>query len=59
MFSATVLSRVELRISSPEGGPWSVTFSPGIERFIGAYPRIDALDCEGGLLRFERVETAR
>ena len=59
MFSATVLSRVELRIAHPDGSPWSVDFSPGIERFIGAYPRIEGLVPDGALLAFERVETAR
>jgi hypothetical protein len=56
MFSATVTTRVELRLRFPDGSPWSVAFSPGIERFIGAYPRVDGIDCGEPLLVFDRVE---
>lgn len=56
MFSATVLSRVELRISLPDGSPWSVAFSPGIERFIGHYPRVEGIDSGGPLLAFHRAD---
>jgi hypothetical protein len=59
MFSATVLPRVELRLRRPDGSPWSVVFSPGIERFIGYYPRLEELDCGGPLLVFETVEAVR
>lgn len=59
MFSATVFPRVELRLTLPDGSPWSVAFSPGIERFIGPYPRVEGIDCGGPLLSFERIETVR
>jgi hypothetical protein len=38
-----------------EGAPWTVAFSPGIERFIGAYVRVEGLECEGELLEFRQV----
>ena len=59
MFSATVFPRVELRLTRPDGSPWTVAFSPGIERFIGPYPRVEGMACEGALLAFEKVETIR
>ena len=59
MFSATVFPRVALRLTRPDGSPWSVDFSPGIERFIGPYPRVDGMACDGTRLAFEKVETIR
>jgi hypothetical protein len=43
---------VELVLRLPDGRPWSLTFSPGIERFIGYYPRLDGIDPGGDLLSF-------
>ena len=58
MFSATVYPRVELRLRLEDGTPWAVGFSPGIERFIGSYPRLDALSGAGPLLTFARIDPA-
>jgi hypothetical protein len=48
------LARVELVLRLAEGEPWTVSFSPGIERFIGHYPRLDEIAPEGTLLTFSR-----
>jgi hypothetical protein len=55
MFSASQSPRVELLLWPPDGQPWSVTFSPGMERFIGAYPRLDGLGAGGPLLEYRAV----
>ncbi|HEU0134944.1 MAG TPA: hypothetical protein VFR28_08980 [Allosphingosinicella sp.] len=52
--SASV-GRVDLVLRLPEGEPWVVSFSPGIERFIGHYPRFEAIAPEGTLLTFSRT----
>lgn len=46
---------VELVLRLPDGRPWSLTFSPGIERFIGYYPRLDGVDPGGALLSFRKL----
>jgi hypothetical protein len=43
---------VELVLRLPDGSPWSLTFSPGMELFIGRYPRLDGIDPGGPLLSF-------
>jgi hypothetical protein len=52
MFSVSESPRVELLLWQPDGQPWSVTFSPGVERFIGAYARLDGIDPGGPLLEY-------
>ncbi len=49
------VARVDLVLRLPEGEAWIVSFSPGIERFIGHYPRLDAIAPEGTLLTFSRT----
>jgi hypothetical protein len=56
MFSATVFPRVELRLRLADGTPWSVAFSPGIERFIGRYARADGMGCGGPLLAYTKID---
>jgi len=46
---------VELVLRLPDGAPWSLTFSPGIERFIGYYPRLDGIDPGDPLLSFRTI----
>jgi hypothetical protein len=46
------LPRVELVLRLADGGPWRLTVSSGMERFIGHYPRIDGIEPGGPLLRF-------
>ena len=43
--------RMTLTIET-EAGPGLVTFSPGVERFIGRYPRVKGLCPPGQLLHF-------
>jgi hypothetical protein len=43
---------VELVLLLPDGQSWSLTVSPGIERFIGSYPRLPGLDRRGAGLIF-------
>lgn len=52
------VARVELNLRLEDGEPWTVSFSPGIERFIGHYPRLDAIAPEGTLLAFTRIPHA-
>ena len=42
--------RVELSLPRPDGTPWSLTVSTGMERFIGYYPRLAGFACTGPLL---------
>jgi hypothetical protein len=59
MFSASVAPRVELLLWRPDGDPWIVSFSPGIERFIGHYPRLGGIMSDGPLLEFQTVHPER
>jgi hypothetical protein len=43
---------VELALRMPDGRTWSLTFSRGIERFIGCYPRLAGVDPGGSCLTF-------
>jgi hypothetical protein len=51
-------SRLELVLRLADGTPWRLTLSPGMERFIGFYPRVDGIDAGGPLLRFEIANPA-
>ena len=51
--------RLELVLRLADGGgPWRLTLSAGMERFIGYYPRVDGLDAGGPLLRFGIADPA-
>jgi hypothetical protein len=50
-----VPARVQLMVRNPDGDRWTVTFSDGVERFIGYYPRVPGLSSDGGLLEFRPV----
>jgi hypothetical protein len=50
--------RLELVLRLADGSPWRLSVSPGIERFIGVYPRIDGIDAGGPLLRFQAAGPA-
>lgn len=50
--------RVELVLNTPDGRPWRLTVSPGMERFIGYYPRVEGIDPGGPLLRFALANRA-
>ena len=49
---------VELVLRGPGGAPWVLTLSSGMERFIGAYPRLDGIDGGGPLLVFRTAYPA-
>ena len=42
--------RVELVLRDAAGAPWPLTLSPGVEKFIGSYPRVDGFDAGGPLI---------
>jgi len=48
-------SGVEIRLwlTDDRGARWSVTMSPGTERFIGQYPRLDEFAQDTSLLRYQ------
>ncbi|HYJ81919.1 MAG TPA: hypothetical protein VEW26_03625 [Allosphingosinicella sp.] len=50
--------RIELVLRLEDGSPWRLVVSPGMERFIGYYPRVDGIDAGGSLLRFRASNPA-
>lgn len=50
--------RLELVLLLADGSPWRLSVAPGMERFIGLYPRVDGIDPGGPLLRFEVADPA-
>ncbi|MFL6843711.1 MAG: hypothetical protein ACJ8ER_02385 [Allosphingosinicella sp.] len=50
------LTRVQLRLKTPDGAGWSLTVSRGMERFIGHYPRVPGLGSGGPLLRYSHLD---
>jgi hypothetical protein len=51
-------ARLQVELRRADGSPWTLTFSAGMERFIGYYPRIDGIDGGGPLLSFRVVDPA-
>lgn len=45
-------SAIELVLRDGDGAPWTLNLSAGMERFIGAYPRIDGFGAGDPLLVF-------
>jgi hypothetical protein len=58
LLGANRAPRVELALTRPDGELWLLTVSPGVERFIGFYPRLTGFACGGPLLEYRRVEPA-
>jgi hypothetical protein len=52
MFQQADPGRMELVLSQHDGTPWTLTMSPGMERFIGSYPRLARLTVDGPLLAY-------
>ena len=50
--------RVELLLRLPDGAPWRLSLSAGLERFIGHYPRLEGFRAAGPLLEYRAVSTA-
>jgi hypothetical protein len=52
-FTAAARGRIELVLRCEDGSDWTLSFSPGMEQFIGHYPRICGIaPAEGPLLAF-------
>ena len=51
----TPAPRIELALRRPDGKAWSLTVSPGVERFIGYYPRLEGFACAGPLLVYRTL----
>ena len=58
LFSAATAQRLELVLYRSDGSPWVLSVSPGIERFIGYYPRVDNLVTRTPLLEYRTVRVA-
>ena len=58
ILGASLAPRVELVLHRPDGSPWSLTVSPGIERFIGYYPRLEGFACAGPILEYRPIQPA-
>ena len=50
--------RVELILRLSDGSPWRLSVSPGVERFIGHYPRLPGFEGESRLLLYRSVAPA-
>jgi hypothetical protein len=46
---------LELALQLPDGTPWPLRLSPGMQRFIGYYIRVEGVHCGGPLLAYRRV----
>ena len=57
LFGAPVAQRVEL-VLYRDGAPWVLSVAPGVERFIGRYPRIEGIDAKAPLLDYRLVHAA-
>jgi hypothetical protein len=52
---AAGVAGLELPLQLPDGTPWPLRLSPGMQRFIGYYIRVEGIDCGGPLLAYRRV----
>ena len=43
---------LELVLRLEDGSPWRLSFSAGMRRFIGHYPLVEGLRCDGPLIGF-------
>jgi hypothetical protein len=57
-FRAAAAQRIELMLYRADGAPWVLSVSPGIERFIGHYPRLDGIEARTPLLEYRVVQAA-
>jgi hypothetical protein len=46
------VSRTELVLPGEDGATWRLVLSPGMDRFIGHYPRLPELEACGPLLTY-------
>ena len=47
--------KIRLMLRNPQGAPWGVTLSVGMERFIGPYSRVPGLSSDSSLLEYQPV----
>jgi hypothetical protein len=47
--------RLELVLYLPDRRPWPLTLSPGMERFVGYYPRVEGIESGTQLLEYSLV----
>jgi hypothetical protein len=59
LFSAETAPRLELVLYTADRRPWVLSLSPGVERFIGSYPRVDGIETRSPLLQYRSVHAAR
>ena len=45
-------ARTELVLRMQDGSPWRLSLSAGMERFVGAYPRLPGFASDGALLTY-------
>lgn len=58
LFTADAGRRLELVLYTADREAWTLTLSPGMERFIGHYPRVDGIDSGAPLLAYRAVHAA-
>ena len=56
--AATGARQLYLVLRRGDGSAWTLRFSEGIERFIGAYPRVEGFDCGQALIAFRTIDAA-
>ena len=54
--SATEMRQLYLVLRRDDGSAWTLRFSAGVERFIGAYPRVEGFDCGEPLITFRTID---
>lgn len=58
-FTSAPRGRIELVLRREDGSDWTLSLSPGMEQFVGFYPRICGIASpDGPLLAFRTVQDA-
>jgi hypothetical protein len=53
--SSTETRQLYLVLRREDAPAWTIRFSAGVERFIGAYPRLEGFQCGEPLLVFREI----
>jgi hypothetical protein len=57
LIQAPQQGQIALVLTDSDGAPWTLTMSPGSERFIGRYPRLESFaGIDTPLLEFRTVQ---
>ena len=51
------VARTELVLAGEDGTPWRLALAPGMDRFIGHYPRLPELEAAGPLLSYAPAQS--